>query len=51
MKNLSADVREKAIEIANTVLEDRHMDEGIAIATAISCVKDWETNRGKGTVK
>lgn len=49
MKNLPAHVREKAIEIANAVLEDRHMDEGIAIATAISRAKDWAANRGKKT--
>jgi uncharacterized protein YdaT len=49
MKNLPARIREKAIEIANAVLEDRHLDEGIAIATAISRAKDWAANRGKET--
>lgn len=40
MKNLPAAVRNKAIEIANALLKERHMDEGIAIATAISRAKD-----------
>jgi uncharacterized protein YdaT len=47
MKNLPDEVREKAIEIANALLDDRHMDEGIAIATAISRAKDWAVNHGK----
>lgn len=47
MKNLPAEVRRKAIEIANTLLEERDMEEGIAIATAISRAKDWAANRGK----
>jgi len=41
MKNLPAAVRDKAVEIANALLEERSMDEGIAIATAISRAKDW----------
>jgi uncharacterized protein YdaT len=49
MKNLPAEVREKAIEIANALLEERDMDEGIAIATAISRAKDWAANRGVET--
>lgn len=51
MKNLPAHVRDKAIEIANALLEERHMDEGIAIATAISRAKDWAANRGEPTDK
>lgn len=47
MKNLPEAVRNKAIEIANALLEERHMDEGIAIATAISRAKDWAKNHGK----
>jgi uncharacterized protein YdaT len=47
MKNLPAEVREKSIEIANALLEEKRMDEGIAIATAISRAKDWAANRGK----
>lgn len=49
MKNLPGEVRDKAIEIGNALLEERHMDEGIAIATAISRAKDWAANRGKDT--
>lgn len=49
MKNLPGEVRGKAIEIGNALLEDRNMDEGIAIATAISRAKDWAANRGKET--
>jgi uncharacterized protein YdaT len=46
MKNLPDEVREKAIEIANVLLEEKDMEEGIAIATAISRAKDWAANRG-----
>ena len=49
MKNLGAEVREKAIEIANALLKETEMDEGIAIATAISRAKDWAANRGVET--
>lgn len=49
MKNLPGEVREKAIEIANAILDEKGMDEGIAIATAISRAKDWAANRGKET--
>jgi uncharacterized protein YdaT len=41
MKNLPDEVRNKAIEIANALLEERNMGEGIAIATATSRAKDW----------
>lgn len=46
MKNLPKQVRDKAIDIANALLEEK-MDEGIAIATGISRAKDWAANRGK----
>jgi len=49
MKNLPAEVRRKSIEIANALLEESKMNEGIAIATAISRAKDWAANRGKKT--
>lgn len=49
MKNLPKPVREKSIEIANALLEEKKIDEGIAIATAISRAKDWAANRGKKT--
>ena len=47
MKNLPDAVRNKAIEIGNALLDQRNMDEGIAIATAISRAKDWAANRGR----
>jgi len=47
MKNLPVEVREKAIEIGNALLKETDMDDGIAIATAISRAKDWAANRGK----
>lgn len=46
MKNLPAQVRHKAVEIANALLDETGMEEGIAIATAISRAKDWAANRG-----
>lgn len=49
MKNLPVSVRNKAIEIANALFEERHMDEGIAIATAISRAKDWAAEHGQKT--
>ncbi|MBL0741969.1 DUF2188 domain-containing protein [Chryseolinea lacunae] len=44
MKNLPERVRDKAIDIANALLEERDMEEGIAIATGISRAKDWAAN-------
>lgn len=49
MKNLPAEVRNKAVEIANALLAGTDMPEGIAIATATSRAKDWAANRGKET--
>jgi uncharacterized protein YdaT len=51
MKNLPAQVRNKAVEIANAMLEEKDADEGIAIATGISRAKDWAANRGKQVEK
>jgi uncharacterized protein YdaT len=45
MKNLPPDIRGKAVEIANAML-DENADEGIAIATGISRAKDWAQNHG-----
>jgi len=45
MKNLNEEVRKKAIEILNKLLEDKNMDESIAIPTSISRAKDWAANR------
>lgn len=47
MKNLPLAVRHKAIEIANALVEEEEMEDGIAIATAISRAKDWAQNHGK----
>jgi uncharacterized protein YdaT len=46
-KNFTKEVRNKAIAIANRLLEEKSMPEGIAIATAISRAKDWAANRNK----
>jgi uncharacterized protein YdaT len=48
MKYLNVDVREKAIDIGNALM-DEDMEEGIAIATAISRAKDWAANKGLPT--
>jgi uncharacterized protein YdaT len=49
MKKLPVAVRNKAIEIGNALLrERRQMEEGIAIATAISRAKDWAATAEKG---
>lgn len=47
MKNLPSAVRNKAIEIGNALLDEGEMEEGIAIATAISRAKDWAAEHGK----
>jgi uncharacterized protein YdaT len=44
MKHLPPLVREKAIEIANALLEDG-MDEGKAIRIAIAKAKEWAERR------
>lgn len=43
MKNLKPRIREKAVEIANALLEDGH-DEGSAIAIATSQAEKWDEN-------
>jgi uncharacterized protein YdaT len=47
MKNLPMAIRDKAVEIANALLEETKMPEGIVIATAISRAKDWGVHHGK----
>ncbi|WP_300567074.1 hypothetical protein [Flavobacterium sp.] len=47
MKNLPVAVRHKAIEIANAILEEGKLEEGITIATAISIAKEWVAEHGK----
>lgn len=44
-KNFSPEVRDKAIEIGNALLEDEGYDEGRAIAIATSQAKEWAENR------
>ena len=46
MKNLPEEVRNKAIEIANALLEKGEMSEGMIIATAIKHAEDWAIKRG-----
>ena len=46
MKNLSPSVRNKAVEIANALLEDGK-EEGSAIAIATAKAEEWAQNRGK----
>ncbi|MEO8007938.1 MAG: hypothetical protein ABI728_05385 [Betaproteobacteria bacterium] len=40
MRNLDTEVRDKAIEIANALLEEGH-DEGFAIRVAIARAHEW----------
>ncbi|CAM3743910.1 hypothetical protein [Mesobacillus zeae] len=44
MKNLDDATREKAIEIANALLEDEHYQEGKSIAIAIDKAKEYTKN-------
>jgi uncharacterized protein YdaT len=41
MKKLPDKIRNKAIEIANALLEEKNMEEGMAIAIAIARAKAW----------
>lgn len=41
MKNLKKKTRNKAIEIANALVEDKNMDEQRAIPIAISKAREW----------
>ncbi|SDD31164.1 hypothetical protein SAMN02799630_02741 [Paenibacillus sp. UNCCL117] len=43
MKNLDTRVRNKAVEIANALLEDGY-EEGRAIAIATAQAKEWNEN-------
>jgi uncharacterized protein YdaT len=45
MEHLSPMVRDKAIEIANALLEEGH-DEGFAIRVGIARAKEWASRRG-----
>jgi len=44
LKNLNEKVRDKAIEIANALVEKEDMDEGKAIPIATSKAKEWAEN-------
>ncbi|MBO2945158.1 hypothetical protein JJQ72_14365 [Paenibacillus sp. F411] len=44
MKNLEPRVRNKAIEIANALLEEQHYEEGRAIAIATAKAEEWAEN-------
>jgi len=44
MKNLTAEVRDKAIEIANSLLEKGY-EEGKSIAIATAKAEEWAENR------
>jgi uncharacterized protein YdaT len=45
MRNLSPEVRSKAIEIANALLEEGY-DDGSAIRIAIAKAKEWAERAG-----
>ncbi len=45
MEHLPASVRDKAIEIANALLEEGH-DDGFAIRVAIARAKQWAARHG-----
>lgn len=46
MKNLEPRVRNKAVEIANALLEENY-DEGRAIAIATAKAQEWDENHPK----
>ncbi len=46
LKNFTAEVRNKAIEIANALLEDGY-EEDRAISIATAQAKEWAENRDK----
>ena len=45
MKNLLPEIREKAIEILNALVDEKKMELEKAIPTSISRAKDWAANR------
>jgi uncharacterized protein YdaT len=47
MKNLRAEVRYKAIDIANALLEEENYAEQRAISIGIAKAKEWAENRNK----
>lgn len=51
MKNLTPEVRAKAIEIANKLYEEEHYEEDRAIPIAIDTAETWARNRNKPVKK
>ncbi|MBW4494592.1 MAG: hypothetical protein KME26_16200 [Oscillatoria princeps RMCB-10] len=47
LENLTEEVRDKAIEIANALLEEKDCDRGRAIPIAIAQAEEWASRRGK----
>lgn len=47
MKNLNPEIREKAIDILNALVDEKQQELDMAIPTAISRAKDWLANRNK----
>ncbi|MEO6520800.1 MAG: hypothetical protein ABIN91_03920 [Mucilaginibacter sp.] len=47
MKNLPLPIRNKAVEIANALLAEENMDEGIAIAIGVKNAKTWAKKQSK----
>lgn len=45
MKDLSPELREKAIELGNMLIKDSGMEEGEAVAIAISQAEEWATTQ------
>ncbi len=50
MKNLDERVRDKAVEIANALLDEGY-EEGRAIAIATSKAEEWDENHPEGKDK
>ncbi len=46
MKNLNPELREKAIEILNALIDNGKMNKGMAIATATKKAKEWAEEKG-----
>lgn len=47
MKNLTAEVRQKAIDIANALVQEDEYEEGRAIAIATAQAEKWAKHRNK----
>ena len=49
MRNLHPLVRERAIHIANALLDDGR-EEGFAIRVGIACAEEWACRRGRAAL-